>query len=120
MNFTGSLGPNPTDGTCITSPCWNHVDGGDATQSIIFDLYPGTATDLEFVNIAVHPYQRDGENATVICDPATLAPGEQDTLGFNCTRGTYQATSIKSGAGRVGASAVLGAIVLVLSAVFAL
>lgn len=125
MNFTGSLGPNWTDGTCISTPCWNFVQGGDSSQSIIFDLYPGTAAGLSFENIAVHPYQKESENATVICDPATLVDGEQDALGFNCTRGPYQVTPIKeasgsSGAGRVGASALVGVAAVVLGALFAL
>ncbi|KAG8949362.1 hypothetical protein FRC04_008597 [Tulasnella sp. 424] len=94
-NFEGSLGPNWTDGTCISNPCWNYVQGGDATQSIIMDLYPGTATNLHFKNIKVHPYKKPYSATTVICDPATLAAGEQDTLGFKCQRGPYVATKIK-------------------------
>ncbi|KAG9033790.1 hypothetical protein FS837_002384 [Tulasnella sp. UAMH 9824] len=94
-NFEGSLGPNWTDGTCISNPCWNYVQGGDSTQSIIMDLYPGTATNLHFKNIKVHPYKKPYSATTVICDPAALAPGEQDTLGFKCQRGPYVATKIK-------------------------
>lgn len=94
-NFEGSLGPNWTDGTCISSPCWNYVQGGDSTQSIIMDLYPGTATNLHFKNIKVHPYKKPSSATTVICDPATLAAGEQDTLGFKCQRGPYVPTKIK-------------------------
>ncbi|KAG8903194.1 hypothetical protein FRC01_009292 [Tulasnella sp. 417] len=94
-NFEGSLGPNWTDGTCVTNPCWNYVQGGDSTQSIIMDLYPNTATNLHFKNIKVHPYKKPYSATTVICDPATLAPGEQDTLGFKCQRGPYVPTKIK-------------------------
>jgi hypothetical protein len=54
-----------------------------------------TATNLSFSDIHVHPFNQ-GENATtVICDPSTLAKGEQDSLGFNCTRGPFVATEIK-------------------------
>ncbi|KAJ6526620.1 pectin lyase fold/virulence factor [Mycena vulgaris] len=93
-NFKGSLNVNWTDGTCITPVCWNQVEGGDATQSIIFDLYPGTAVNISVGKMDVHPFKKPPSATTVICDPATLAPGEQDTLGFNCTRGAYVATPI--------------------------
>ncbi|KAJ7737192.1 pectin lyase fold/virulence factor [Mycena olivaceomarginata] len=90
-NFKGSLNAN---WTCITPVCWNFVQGGDATQSIIFDLYPGTAVNISVGKIDVHPFEKPANETTVICDPATLAPGEQSTLGFNCTRGPYVATPI--------------------------
>ncbi|KAJ7145795.1 pectin lyase fold/virulence factor [Mycena epipterygia] len=93
-NFKGGLNANWTDGTCITPVCWNHVDGGDATQSIIFDLYPGTALNISVGKMEVHPFEKPFNETTVICDPATLVPGEQATLGFNCTRGPYVATPI--------------------------
>ncbi|KAJ7793013.1 hypothetical protein B0H14DRAFT_2623284 [Mycena olivaceomarginata] len=88
-NFKGSLNANWTDGMC-----WNFVQGGDATQSIIFDLYPGTALNISVGKIAVHPFEKPAKDTTVICDPATLVPGEQATLGFNCTRGPYVPTRI--------------------------
>ncbi|KAJ7279087.1 pectin lyase fold/virulence factor [Mycena rebaudengoi] len=95
-NFKGSLNVNWTDGTCITNPCWNFIQGGDATQSIIFDLYPGTATNISVGKVDVHPFRKSAKDTTVICDPATLAAGEQATLGFNCTRGLYVRTPIRN------------------------
>ncbi|KAF8890677.1 pectin lyase fold/virulence factor [Infundibulicybe gibba] len=94
-NFSGSLNRNWTDGTCISNPCWNFVQGADTTQSIIFDLFPGTALNISVVGMNIHPFRKPASATTVICDPATLAPGEQDTLGFNCTRGLYKVTPIK-------------------------
>ncbi|KAL0952793.1 hypothetical protein HGRIS_007018 [Hohenbuehelia grisea] len=96
QNFTGTLGTNWTDGTCISNPCWNFVQGGDASQAIIFDLFPDTALNLTFRDINVRPFDKPADETTVICDPAALAPGEQDTLGFNCTRGKFSATEIKA------------------------
>ncbi|KAJ7822451.1 pectin lyase fold/virulence factor [Mycena leptocephala] len=90
-NFKGSLNAN---WTCITPVCWNFVQGGDATQSIIFDLYPGTALNISVGKMAVHPFEKSANETTVICDPTTLVPGEQATLGFNCTRGAYVPTPI--------------------------
>ncbi|KAK0463055.1 pectin lyase fold/virulence factor [Desarmillaria tabescens] len=111
-NFTGTLAKNWTDGTCISDPCWNYVEGGDATQAIIFDLFPDTALNLSFSGINVTPNDTSKET-TVICDPATLAEGEQDTLGFNCTDGPLVTTTIEPaddstmGAGGVSMTGVL-------------
>ncbi|KAJ7088557.1 pectin lyase fold/virulence factor [Mycena crocata] len=76
-NFKGSLNAN-----------WN------ATQSIIFNLYPRTALNISVGKIDVHPFEKAPSATTIICDPKTLAPGKQDTLRFNCTRGPYVATPI--------------------------
>ncbi|KAL0064865.1 hypothetical protein AAF712_008118 [Marasmius tenuissimus] len=101
-NFTGSLGTNWTDGTCISNPCWNFVAGGDATQAIIMDLFPETALNLTFQDINIHPFNKTANETTVICDPATLVEGEQDTLGFKCQNGSFTATEIKSEGGSGG------------------
>ncbi|KAG8808731.1 hypothetical protein FRC17_003805 [Serendipita sp. 399] len=95
-NFSGYLNPSWTDGTCISDPCWNYVEGIDNTKAVIFDLYNGTATGLQVKNVHVKPYKKRYEDTTVICDPATLAPGAQDTLGFKCWNGPYVATRIAS------------------------
>ncbi|KAJ7581561.1 pectin lyase fold/virulence factor [Mycena floridula] len=96
-NFTGGLATNWTDGTCISDPCWNFVQGADTTQAIIFDLYPDTAVNLTFTDINVHPFGKPQNETTVICNPSTLAEGEQDTLGFKCTNGPYTVTAIQPG-----------------------
>ncbi|KAF9256201.1 putative endopolygalacturonase [Marasmius fiardii PR-910] len=96
-NFTGGLNPNWTDGSCISNPCWNFVQGGDSTQAIIFDLYPGTALNITVQDINIHPFNKSENATTVICDPSTLASGEQDTLGFQCHNGPFIATPIKVG-----------------------
>ncbi|TDL30185.1 putative endopolygalacturonase, partial [Rickenella mellea] len=92
INFEGYINPNPTDGTCISNPCWNFVAGADATQSIILDLYNGTAKGLQFHNFQIHPYKKLSSSTTVICDPATLEPDDIKILGFKCVRGPYQPT----------------------------
>lgn len=61
----------------ISNPCWNYVSGIDGTQSIILDLYEGTATDMQFQTISVITAPGSGKNATVLCDPNALATGEQ-------------------------------------------
>ncbi|KAG8929211.1 hypothetical protein FRC03_001121 [Tulasnella sp. 419] len=94
-NFEGYINPNWTDGTCISDPCWNYLPGIDNTKGIIFDLYNGTAVNLQVKNLKVHPLNKPASATTVICDPLTLAPGEQDTLGFECVRGPFKVTKIK-------------------------
>ncbi|KAJ7682867.1 pectin lyase fold/virulence factor [Mycena rosella] len=74
----------------------NWINGGDATQSIIFDLYPGTALNISVGKMVIHPFKKPASATTVICDPTTLVPGEQSTLGFDCTRGPYVATPIQA------------------------
>lgn len=99
------------DGTCVTTPCWNYVDGIAAGQSIILDLYNETSTsfsalsfsalinllhvasNISFVNFSVST--NNESNPDVLCDASALAPGEQNTLGFNCTDGPYVTTDIK-------------------------
>lgn len=88
--------PSLADGTCISNPCWNYVAGANGTQAIIFDLYNGTATGLTAKNIHVKPDQASYDSTTVICDPTTLVPGEQETLGFLCQNGTYVETPIST------------------------
>lgn len=113
------------DGTCISNPCWNYVQGIDNTKAIIFDLFPGTginslnllprrlclpwtrlrlALNISVENIDIHPQNLASNATTVICDPSALAPGEQSTLGFLCKTGPYVTTEIKpssSGASRM-------------------
>ncbi|EJD50151.1 hypothetical protein AURDEDRAFT_199573 [Auricularia subglabra TFB-10046 SS5] len=122
-NFSGNLGTNWTDGTCISDPCWNYVNGIDGTQSVIFDLYHGTATNISLVNIDIKTH--DGKETNVMCDPSTLVEGEQDTLGFQCQNGAFKKTDIKDddggngGAVRKGTTWLLPTIVSVLIAYLA-
>jgi hypothetical protein len=87
--------PTPliADGTCISEPCWNHVDGIDSTQSIILDLYNSSAANLSFHSINFHPYNLGYNATTVICDPRVFTNDELDDLGFECHNGPYIATA---------------------------
>uniref|UniRef100_A0A0W0G391 galacturonan 1,4-alpha-galacturonidase n=1 Tax=Moniliophthora roreri TaxID=221103 RepID=A0A0W0G391_MONRR len=109
-NFTGGLAANWTDGTCISNPCWNYVEGIDNTKAIILDLYPGTAFNLTFQDINITPMNKTANDTTVLCDPSTLAEGEQDILGFQCQNGKFAATEIKNGSstGGSGENAAFG------------
>ncbi|PFH47436.1 glycoside hydrolase family 28 protein [Amanita thiersii Skay4041] len=98
-NFNGGLNSNWTDGTCISNPCWNFVQGIDGSQGVILDLYPETALNITMTHINIHPFNRPDSNANVICDASALAPGEQDTLGFKCQTGPFVATEIKTSEG---------------------
>ncbi|TFK63573.1 pectin lyase-like protein [Pluteus cervinus] len=84
-NFSGTLSSNWTDGTCISNPCWNYIQGIDNTRAIIFDLYPGTAVNVSVEDVDVQT--SNGASSQVICDPSALASGEQASLGFKCATG---------------------------------
>ncbi|KAJ7229494.1 pectin lyase fold/virulence factor [Mycena rebaudengoi] len=97
--FDQSLGPPPNvtsnSSTHISNFKYNNFKGSLnanwRTGSLKFILSGMNSTSLLplAVNISVGRI-----DTTVICDPATLAPGKQSTLGFNCTRGPYVATPI--------------------------
>lgn len=93
-NIHGSLGSNWTDGTCLSDPCWNYVEGLDEPKAVILDLYPGTATDISLQNIDIHPQDKPTGAANVLCDPAALSEGEDSVLGFKCQNGAFQATDV--------------------------
>ncbi|KAF9529082.1 pectin lyase fold/virulence factor [Crepidotus variabilis] len=90
-NFTGTLGTNWTDGTCISNPCWNYVSGIGTTTGVILDLYPDTASNITLEDIAIKPFNQSAQT-TVICNSTALAPGEQDVLGFQCRNGPFVST----------------------------
>ncbi|KIY61614.1 glycoside hydrolase family 28 protein [Cylindrobasidium torrendii FP15055 ss-10] len=100
-NFNGTLASNWTDGTCITNPCWNYVDGIDGTQAVIFDLFPGTALDITVEDVNIQ-----GSNISVLCDPSALADGEQKTLGFECRNGAFKESEIEGSSDEDSAMAV--------------
>lgn len=41
--------------------------------------------------VNLHPIHESVDATTVICDPTTLAPGEEKSLGFKCVRGALEA-----------------------------
>ena len=81
--------PLKADGSCISDPCWNYVEGIDATQAIILDLYKETATNITFRDINFHPYNLGYNATTVICDPDVFNPEDLANLGFVCHDGLY-------------------------------
>ncbi|TEB21468.1 pectin lyase-like protein [Coprinellus micaceus] len=101
-NFHGSLGTNWTDGTCITQPCWNYVDGLDEPKAVILDLYPGTAKGISLQDIDIQPTENSSATANVLCDPSALEDGADKVLGFKCQDGQFEQTDVSvSGNGAV-------------------
>ncbi|KAJ3523956.1 hypothetical protein NMY22_g11209 [Coprinellus aureogranulatus] len=108
-NFRGSLGTNWTDGSCITQPCWNYVDGLDEPKAVILDLYPGTAKDISFQGIDIYPANDSSAIANVLCEPSALEDGADRVLGFKCQDGQFEETPVAqedrpagNGSGRSG------------------
>jgi polygalacturonase len=45
QNFSGVINDDAdyVEGTCVTDPCWYHVDGDTGKELVVFDLYPNTS-----------------------------------------------------------------------------
>lgn len=83
-NFSGTLRDTPyVEGSCVSDPCWYAVEGATGHETIIFDLYPGTATTIKAKNI--HIRTQTGVRPEVMCDPSTIT----SSPGFKCRDGTY-------------------------------
>ena len=74
------------EGSCVSDPCWYAVPGATGKEVIIFDLYPGTATDIVAKDIVART--ETGARVTVMCNPATIT----NDVGFVCTDGPYVPT----------------------------
>lgn len=59
----------------------------------------------------ISPNGKTENDTTVLCDPSTLAPGEQDVLGVTCHDGPLAKTAIKPGSGSGGTSGAVGMLV---------
>ena len=69
---------------------------------------PVSALNISVQEINIHPQNESSDATTVICDPSALAPGEQNSLGFQCKTGPFVETGIQtSGAVRISITAVL-------------
>ncbi|TFY70904.1 hypothetical protein EVG20_g2108 [Dentipellis fragilis] len=58
QNFVGSIEDVPyVEGSCVSDPCWYAVANATGKEVAIFDLYPGSATNIIAKDIFAH---RDG------------------------------------------------------------
>ncbi|KAF9025805.1 pectin lyase-like protein [Hymenopellis radicata] len=84
-NFSGTILDTPgyVEGTCVSDPCWYYVANATGHESIIFDLYPDTATNI----VAKHISARTKTHSAVdvMCDPETVT----NDVGFKCWNGRY-------------------------------
>ncbi|KAG8971902.1 hypothetical protein FRC05_010571 [Tulasnella sp. 425] len=89
-NFSGDIDDSGTvEGTCITDPCWYYVPGATGEESVIFDLYPGTATNI--VARHINGIRTDkGVPVRVMCDNTTITSDP----GFVCQNGPFVATPV--------------------------
>lgn len=89
-NFSGDIDDSGTvEGTCISDPCWYYVPGATGEESIIFDLYPGTATNV--VARHVNGIRTDkGVPVRVMCDNSTITSDP----GFVCQNGPFVPTPV--------------------------
>ncbi|KAK0209211.1 pectin lyase fold/virulence factor [Desarmillaria ectypa] len=88
QNFSGTIRDTPyVEGSCVTDPCWYHVANATGKEVIIFDLYPGTATNI--VAKTIHATTQTGSIVDVMCDPTTVT----NDVGFKCRDGAYIPTT---------------------------
>ncbi|TBU26834.1 pectin lyase fold/virulence factor [Dichomitus squalens] len=87
-NFVGTINDKPgyVEGSCVTDPCWYAVPGATGKEVIIFDLYPGTATNI----VAKHILARTETSSPVrvLCNSSTVT----SDVGFKCWDGLFVPT----------------------------
>ncbi|KLO20092.1 pectin lyase-like protein [Schizopora paradoxa] len=84
QNFVGTIEDKPfIEGSCVTDPCWYAVPGATGKEVIIFDLYPGTATNI--VAKDIFSATETGARVAVMCN-STAISGD---VGFVCQDGPY-------------------------------
>jgi len=67
-----------------------------------------SALNISVQEINIHPQNKSSDATTVICDPSALAPGEQNSLGFQCMTGPFVETGTQtSGTARISIAAIL-------------
>ncbi|EJD43225.1 hypothetical protein AURDEDRAFT_199571 [Auricularia subglabra TFB-10046 SS5] len=89
-NFTGTQRDTPyVEGSCVSDPCWYAVEGATGHESIIFDLYPGTGTNIRAKNVNIRT--KTGVRPQVMCDPAAITSDP----GFKCWNGDFVQTKSK-------------------------
>ncbi|KAJ3124577.1 hypothetical protein HK100_011190 [Physocladia obscura] len=89
-NFHGTFNKNWTDGSCISNPCWNYVEGISEGDAIILDLYNRSATDITFCDINV---SSPGVETSALCKPDVFDATDLENLGFTCADGPLTSTA---------------------------
>ncbi|KAG2140164.1 pectin lyase-like protein [Suillus clintonianus] len=87
-NFNGVINDTPgyVEGSCITDPCWYYVSGATGKEVVIFDLYPGTATNIVAKDLVAQTLT--GAPVAVMCNSSTIS----SDVGFVCSDGPYLPT----------------------------
>ncbi|KAJ6520551.1 pectin lyase fold/virulence factor [Mycena sanguinolenta] len=83
-NFVGTIRDTPyVEGSCVTDPCWYFVPNATGREVVIFDLYPGTATNV----LAKDIFSRTetGRPVAVMCNSTTVS----NDVGFKCLDGPF-------------------------------
>jgi len=87
QNFIGTIEDKPfVEGSCVTDPCWYAIPGATGKEVIIFDLYPGTATNILAKDI--FSATETGARVAVMCNSTTVS----GDVGFVCQDGPFVPT----------------------------
>ncbi|KAJ6606793.1 pectin lyase-like protein [Mycena sp. CBHHK59/15] len=84
QNFAGVIRDKPyVEGSCVTDPCWYYVANATGREVAIFDLYPGTATNI--VAKDIFTVTETGRVVDVMCNATTVT----NDVGFKCWDGPF-------------------------------
>ncbi|KAA1467850.1 pectin lyase-like protein [Dentipellis sp. KUC8613] len=84
QNFVGTIEDVPyVEGSCVSDPCWYAVANATGKEVAIFDLYPGSATNIVAKDIFAHT--ETGAPVRVMCNSSTVT----NDVGFKCWNGLF-------------------------------
>ncbi|KAK7695255.1 hypothetical protein QCA50_002445 [Cerrena zonata] len=88
-NFKGTILDTPgyVEGSCVSDPCWYAVPEATGKEVAIFDLYPGTATNIVAKHISAKTVT--GAEVDVMCNSTTISTD----VGFKCQDGPFVPTA---------------------------
>jgi len=90
-NFTGTIKDvSSTDGSCTSGPCWYSVPTATGKEVAIFDLFPGTATNITTNDLCV--VTDTGAPVRVMCNSTVVT----NDVGFQCVDGLFYPTRATS------------------------
>ncbi|KAJ7696742.1 pectin lyase fold/virulence factor [Mycena rosella] len=87
QNFAGVIRDKPyVEGSCVSDPCWYAVANATGREVAIFDLYPGTASNI--VAKDIFATTETLRPVDVMCNATTVT----NDVGFKCWDGPFVRT----------------------------
>ncbi|KAJ7144808.1 pectin lyase fold/virulence factor [Mycena crocata] len=84
QNFVGVIRDKPyVEGSCVIDPCWYFVANATGREVAVFDLYPGTASNILAKDIFATTQTL--KEVDVLCNSTTVT----NDVGFKCWNGPF-------------------------------